>query len=535
MVAPYASVDAASIFAPPQLYLRYMNEDSKMASDPECGKDGNNSSPKSENPFIKFRQFADEQVSSLLQGIIGLPSAISKDPSRKARWADFDEDLRRRDELQERQRQLREAETGQPDRRPTGSPANWDIHPGKSSAPLENEKAPTQMDERMARDIPLYSPTHKSLFAHLDQRGESTAEWHPNNTMKTLNGGFIPHFWPWCLRPEQFSTDPIRNMQSFSYNELNAQPHFRSNYSLLPYILFSPYSPLKLAADKVTGSAPTHKMDTFKYCAAFEDLILTTHGSSPENVGYYTWDFIWDSARPVGGMEWILHLRESGLLQQKETHNIRQMLEWPNRFKSPRVVWVGWPLEKHDDSPETEAEMYQRFLSAQAREPPEILESLFNEAEGFIEKQLKALDSPEGKRALREIFDSKVVKEIFEMVKESESEVNPPLPEEPREQSADSKSPRHSKSAEVKSRQSEPDPDTTKVVHTQTTSNRNVDEDGSVETTVTVWKLYADGRESTTTTQHFEDAGAWKEPEEKPQEVHSAKISEGKKKGWFWN
>ena len=51
------------------------------------------------NPFIKFRQFADEQISTLLQGIIGLPSALSKVPGN-ATWAYFDDDFRRRDDLQ---------------------------------------------------------------------------------------------------------------------------------------------------------------------------------------------------------------------------------------------------------------------------------------------------------------------------------------------------------------------------------------------------------------------------------------------------
>src|SRR4051794_7791501 len=72
-------------------------------------KETRDSQSKPDNPFIKFRQFADAQISSLLQGIIGLPSALSKGQGN-TRWADFDDELRRRDELQTRQKELRESE-----------------------------------------------------------------------------------------------------------------------------------------------------------------------------------------------------------------------------------------------------------------------------------------------------------------------------------------------------------------------------------------------------------------------------------------
>ena len=42
------------------------------------------------NPFVAFRRFADEQVSSLLQSITGLPSAVS--PPQSDRWTIFNDD-----------------------------------------------------------------------------------------------------------------------------------------------------------------------------------------------------------------------------------------------------------------------------------------------------------------------------------------------------------------------------------------------------------------------------------------------------------
>jgi len=79
-----------------------------------------------------------------------------------------------------------------------------------------------------------------------------------------------------------------------------------------------------------------------------------------------------------------------------------------------------------------------------------------------------------------------------------------------------------------------------KVVSTSTTTSHTTHEDGTVETCVTVWKQFADGRESVTTTTHC-DNPAWydngepkeSQPEVKPEEKVEEKKNE--KKGWFWN
>jgi len=85
-----------------------------------------------------------------------------------------------------------------------------------------------------------------------------------------------------------------------------------------------------------------------------------------------------------------------------------------------------------------------------------------------------------------------------------------------------------------------------RVVSTRTTTEHFKHEDGSVETTVTVERTYADGRETQTTTSHVEflpdpesalgsDAN-WERSEQgnKP-EQDSAENKKLEKKGWFWN
>jgi hypothetical protein len=91
-------------------------------------------------------------------------------------------------------------------------------------------------------------------------------------------------------------------------------------------------------------------------------------------------------------------------------------------------------------------------------------------------------------------------------------------------------------------RKAEVDP---KAVFTSTTTEHTTNEDGSVETSVTVWKRYADGRETTTTTSHIEEPACCDEEDEFHQQTGFPKVPEQKedkktdkkpeKKGWFWN
>lgn len=45
------------------------------------------------------------------------------------------------------------------------------------------------MDEQMAKDIPLYSPIHKTLFSHLDQRGDDSPDWSHANFINSIGKG----------------------------------------------------------------------------------------------------------------------------------------------------------------------------------------------------------------------------------------------------------------------------------------------------------------------------------------------------------
>jgi hypothetical protein len=87
--------------------------------------------------------------------------------------------------------------------------------------------------------------------------------------------------------------------------------------------------------------------------------------------------------------------------------------------------------------------------------------------------------------------------------------------------------------------------DPEKVVSSSTSTERTRNEDGTVETRVEIWRRYANGRETVTTTSHTEgprilnnDDHDPSAPGERDQLIARQKADnkkEKKKAGWFWN
>jgi hypothetical protein len=525
-----------------------------MASSSDRDKDQKDAQSQPDNPFIRFRQFADAQIGSLLQGIIGLPSAFTKNPSGNARWADFDEELRRRDELQARQKELRESEA----RRKQDEELEI---PVKKSAKQENsfasrEEYPTNYrskDEKVETDIPLYSPVTKALFAHL-LPVDSGPDWNQFKRITSPRDALRMEYFPFRLMQDQIPSSNMEALQFMAYNELNGSSTFRSDYSLLPYILFSPYSPIKLHMEaskprrpaaagfaESSTSLPTPLMDDFPYHIAFEDLIRTTQGSTmplfPRSIrAFHPFNQVSQDVgahNSVAWMAWIHDLYGENLLQQQEIRELPRLIDMLPASPFPKQK-ANNKDEKASQDAETEQDMYDRFLRW-ASTPSAIagaLDSLCTDTEGFIEKQLRALESPDSKRTIKELMESKFAKEVMDMVEMLErfDRVNAQsISSQIREKLTQDT---HSKSPQ----------DQDKVVSTSTTTEHTTHEDGSVETCVTVWKRYADGRESVTTTNHCEDPAF--DDDDKAIPCRRPQIAEEnlektekkvQKKGWFWN
>ncbi|CZR56331.1 uncharacterized protein PAC_06219 [Phialocephala subalpina] len=540
--------------------------------DPSSGRDrdpkSSSSDPEPENPFVKFRRTVDSQVSSLLQGIIGLPSAFSKRSGDDNRWADIDEDLRRRDQQQARQetlrKQLSEADSTKSEpadtedaqhtlkdyqmqvmlleqqnkkrlsmasaeqemmarekqerlraehavdeveipvkksyqQRAPQTPDQLRPYWGSSDGSKQNIESEQQNDPNV-KDLPLFSPVTLELFDHLKQ----------------LNSSF-------SLRDA--THEPLEATRHLTLGFLQKSPLYRADYSLLPYLLFSPYSPLKLSADARVPDTRTR--DQFPYCSAFEDLIQTSEGSK---VGHQREDLIlsswtrtspWKAGRTVyDNWTWITNLYFRGLLQQKQS-----VPYTPVTWLSPMSALAATIIDDPNAGPGSELEMFEHKFglmggsSAEQKQWHKVFDILFSGLPEW-DSQGSGLEEMIEQARRRAELESRQIRDA------QESQVRTYSKEE-KSQSTDGRATKNAS-------------DTERIVSTSTTTERTTHEDGTVETCVTVWKQYGDGRETTTMTHHTEDPGRdgpeydWREVEEK--EANEAKNDEkSEKKGWFWN
>ena len=519
-----------------------------MASSSDPEKDSDKSQPKSENPFIKFRQFADEQISSLLQGIIGLPSAFSGKPSENLRWAIFDEDLRRRDELQARQQELRKSEARKVDEHatdgeedlPVRTMADW----GAFTRWLK-QAPPGDHDSDGLRDVPLYSPVTKSLFAHLHPSTDGDEDWTKSDPS--------PSQWSptnvWLLKPYERSPNSLKTAQYIIRNDLNSSSMFRSNYSLLPYMLFSPYSPFRLI-ESANNTQP-EKRDMFPYVDAFEDLIRTTQpGQQPLIVsrlfgngfrvrnpesegGTRTPDsdlFLMDPATRAYNYAAQLHFMHRRHALQEKTITLLPQFTSP-----PSTTSQGPELDKKliPKDAQTEQDMYEYFLRW-ASQTNQDLEPMFAKAKAAFEKELEAgkAANADPLQVVAKLLESKDVTDLFHKFQDNLIEAI-----------LDIKKPRHAiPTAEVEKSSEDP----CRVVSESTTTQRVKQADGSIRTYVRFRRVFADGCEEETTTSHIEEQERDENDPLKPSVSTEEQSKADKtrreeaakkafKKGWFWN
>lgn len=565
-----------------------------MASPPDRDKDTNNSQPKNDNPFIKFRQFADSQISSLLQGIVGLPSAFSKRPDN-APWDDFDEYVRQRDDAQKRQKGLRDLEArkqneGQGGQGGQGWPS-WVDSASEISPEIE------QMDDRIAREIPLYSPVSRSLFAHLPHSKQDTGpkdDWKPIDEQRPHAVSLLSsiHNIPYRFRNY---AEHMCALQATAYRDLQNNPFLRSDYSLLPYMLFSPYSPIKLDSERHFRNLSGHqKPDHFAYLEAFSDLMLITQGRRMGSVPFENMEKI-PNIDPERG--YILTLWAHGVLQQRSTTKYPDVIAFQRQMTGDLRRWAATVVLNPQDSEdaETELEAYDRFLvRAFQTFDGDPIESYFTHFHDWLKQRLASFDPAEMKRQLEELtefLEQKLADEeqderraaglkvLGSLLNEAagEGERTPDQRKRVAESFSETKIAKELKEAK---RKAAADPN--KVISSSTTTERTEEdgvvatrievwkeyaegedveatctttehvtkEDGTVESKVEVWKRHADGRETTTTTRHVEDHsygydddnddddsndGRHNGINSKDTDAQKEENKQGKNTGWFWN
>lgn len=454
----------------------------------------------------------------------------------------FDEDLRRRDEQQARQQELRESEAKRLGRRATDGE---DVRvPGRMLAKWPAfarwaEEAPiTGHEVDGMKDVPLYSSVTNSLFAHLRRpTDEEDADWNKRDGPSTF---WMPSY-SWYLKPHQRSSNALKAVQYMIYNDLNSSPMLRSSYSLLPYLMFSPYSPYRLV-ESLSNSPQYWERDTFSYIDAFEDLIRTTQPRKKPllisqlfgnglTIHYPDSDLLLvdPATRANAYYSQICHLHHSNLLQESEVLPVPRL---ETLFPSSKDMAQESATDRRPISKDaqTEQEMYEHFLRW-ASQPNEKVETAVAEAKAAFAKELESGEVPNVFRTLNKILGSKGVQELFQELDPEDDW-------------------RKHRDAQQKAEFDKSPQDPEKVISESTTTQRVKQSDGSVRTCVRVWKLFADGREETTSSSHMEEAERDEDEIFKPlvsiaedsnpgfekaKAEKKAETKEASKKGWFWN
>ncbi|KAF7859657.1 hypothetical protein EAF04_008736 [Stromatinia cepivora] len=478
---------------------------SKSSNSDNVDKGSKDNQSDSDNPFIRFRHFADEHVSSILQGFIGLPSAFAK-PQSHSQWSVFDEDLRRRDELQARRRELKEAEEARSENRTAAEHDEVQIPVKKSQASHNQMDFDRFFPDRRTNifgsyDIPLYSPLHSPLAAPFPD--------HLRHTMSSFAAMML------------YKADA-------------------NDISLMPYLLCSPYSPLILSLgqsilahhriydvrsrgfgtyDAIHRAAPR---DDFPYCEAFEDLLLTSQGKGRhiEIPSKYLKSTASAEPRSIrstveNGLNWIERLRELGILHLPssdssnaftESRSSEQESDPSNQDSSPSIARIKRLMK----DAETEEQMYESFLTDASTMP----DQFFNKVESTITAMERLMKS-------KHIPFEEARGAAVSGVHTSEKSISQPT-------------------------------ESKREVSSSSTIEYYTNEDGSVETTIRVWRRFDDGSEAETTTSHTVDkatrrrdlASAGFHPDEfessqqrveTDDQENESRTKKNTKSGWFWN
>lgn len=309
------------------------------ASQPQLPQDDN------KNLFVKFKHFADAQAGLVLKGmqsIIGLPSSLKPLETTHGvhqRWTDWDEHLKQRDETQVQQRLLKASQTHSS----SDSDKTADT-PGDNDNDYDNDNDNTSLfhcvlskedraailsmdDEGESDSLELYMPVTKALFGHLIEELDDRIY---NSPFGAFSGHKLPSFMSFLKKDDTMMGHmPIVHAKIFDH--LSAAPCPIKKLSTIPYIMFSPYSPLALTFQmpvQSLGSRVQGDSEVFPYAAAFQDLLLVSQGREMRNLedmamtnGMHSFWYSWGRGEEerthdlVGSaMSWLGEMTRVGLL-----------------------------------------------------------------------------------------------------------------------------------------------------------------------------------------------------------------------------
>ncbi|KAA8643045.1 hypothetical protein EYZ11_008252 [Aspergillus tanneri] len=320
--------------------------------------------PDDDNPFDAFRRFADEQVASMLQSVVGLPSMVN--PPSSGQWSVFTDDPCYARDSNYRQRQNDDA-TGNGEQ-PSGSGAANDA----------------------ANNPPCRSENH--WRTHRFRR-------HEVSDIDSFVDSFFDKFW-FDDRFSRFFHPYQRPMFS---SVIRDEPHAWP----VTYLMFSPYSPLHLErqaqyrshrdrglfSSLMSSLKPSSDSDQSEpqWREAFEDLLRLENGKpvldrSPTDI-----------SKQESGKEWLQGLVKRGSLGDRWAYV-------PGTDgRSWSTIMFGGSSSKEDDHKQLENEDLDNNVKAEFswdfKEPESVTEldiydRFLNDIEARGREFFRARDSP---------------------------------------------------------------------------------------------------------------------------------------------
>ncbi|PGH27112.1 hypothetical protein AJ80_01068 [Polytolypa hystricis UAMH7299] len=489
-----------------------------------------------ENPFIAFRRYADEQFSSLLHSVIGLPSMYSTPLARD--WPAFDDEdssrtVFRRQRISDNDRGL--------------WPDNDD---------QEDKDQRTDGYERNCR----------RSQREFDDWWIENRRHSPPIFPSSMFDSPLEHLWP--FEPTPLFHDFSRLHSPFAFDFMSA---LNSPGWPIRYILFSPYSPLHLerqqrlcakANENVFSSlfstmTPSSEHDYTKeprWREAFEDLLRIENGKPMLEAGSDA------TKKGIAAKDWISGMINRGSLGDhwkhvhKENGNKGDYFTYTNDRGRPGIKNTNHTAQiseaestSNEDHSFTELDLYDAFLNrvnepgkddSDERSMSPLLSMIFEEQKRQRQelqeqrrrwKQLVSAARDEG-------FDE-VDSHLGEL---SESTVMSPPGQLDTEDSLTTKVNAVTSATPTESRNP-----ASSIISTITNTERRVLPDGSTQTRVVRTKRFADGTEERTETVHKANenqlvlgkAGATTGDGDLEQAVEPQdKANKGANQagGWFW-
>lgn len=476
-----------------------------------------------ENPFVAFRRFADEQISSMLQSVTGLPSSVHSPHSDH--WPVFTENNHHHNNRDPRALQ-RVAAGGNEQEDGAHSPnASTDPSAQRESSPTSS-RWPEPEDPWNTRRGHNHPNGSSGFFDDVDFFFDSFFDRY------WFNDAFSSRFFHPYQRPF------FANMMS---DDSPAWP--------VTYLMFSPYSPLHLErqaqyrAHRDRGVF-TSLMSTLKppssehdpaepqWREAFEDLLRLENGmpmleraagaQQPSQPQESAKDWLQGLVkRGSMGDRWKYVAGKNGhpwssitLDNSKDNQTLPEGERAEDNAERTEIRWN----EEDGSGATTELDMYDRFLTdIEARQ-----REFFDEARAspLMHFLFQGLHSPRDRRVQKGEDNDDDTESWIDLVSGGQKKSVPDsVPESSPSSPSSSLEQDTSKTAETAQQQPY-------VISTKITTDRTRLSDGSVQTKTTKTKRYADGREETNESVEVVH----------PSQQHSDgdPSSGSSKKGWFW-